>query len=188
MTSPNEPTPVVPVIATTSARRGRNPLDLLLVGAAVLAIGGVAFAVGRMTAPPATAAFPGGGQFTPGGVVPGASLAPGQSPGAGGPGAGGPGAGGPGAGGPGGFNLGGMSMTGTVTSVDADSLTLTLESGEEVTIALDDATDYWTADDATAADISVGATVDVGVGLDGLAPGGAGDAPAFTADDVTVVP
>jgi hypothetical protein len=67
-------------------------------------------------------------------------------------------------------------------------MTVTLESGEEIAIALDEATQYRTSAAATAGDVTVGATVDVGVALDGLAPGGAGEPPAFTADDVTVVP
>jgi hypothetical protein len=183
---PATPAATQPVVAVPSApaRRGRSPLDLLLVGAAILAIGGVAFAVGRTTAPQTAAAFPSGGQFVPGGLAdPGASLAPGQTPAAGGPQVGGPGLGGPG-----GLARGGMSVTGTVTSVDGDSLTITLESGEAVTVTLDDATEYRTAADATADDVTVGATVDINLGFDGMAPGGTGDTPAFTADDVTVVP
>jgi hypothetical protein len=174
----------VPIGPTTAVRRGRSPVDLLLIGAAVLAIGGVAFAVGRMTAPATAATFPGGGQFVPGRLAgPDASLAPGETPAAGGPQVGGPGLGGPG-----GLIRGGMSLTGTVTSVGSDSVTMTLESGEEVTVALDDATEYRTASEATVDALSVGSTVDIAVGLDGLAPGGAGDTPTLTADDVTVVP
>ena len=83
-------------------------LNLLLIGAAILAVGGVAFAIGRSTAP--ASAFPGVGGLNGGPIVRSdGSFAPG-------------------AGGPGGFALdGGLAIDGTVTSVDADSVTLTLD-------------------------------------------------------------
>jgi hypothetical protein len=168
-TSPGpRPTPVVAV--TPRARSGRV-LNLLLIGAAILAIGGVAFAIGRSTAPV--------GAFQRAGTLPdGTAIRPNGSfaPGAGGPG--------------GAFALGGgLSIDGTVKAVDADSLTLTLDSGEEVTFTLDSATTYREATDAAASDVSVGDEVSVKVAGNGRLQTGAGaggQAPDLTAEDVTV--
>lgn len=109
------PVPANPVV--TKTRRTNRLLDLALVGAAVIAIGGVAFAIGRGTAPvAASGAFTRGG---PGGVViggPDGSFEPGTGP----------------KGQNGGLvQAGGLSIEGTVTAVDADSITLKLASGQE---------------------------------------------------------
>lgn len=161
--------PVAPVVAVAPRAKPGGVLNLLLIGAAILAIGGVAFAVGRSTAP--ASAFPGVGGFTEGPIVRSdGSFAPG-------------------AGGPRGFvSDGGLAIEGTVTSVDADSITLTLENGEEMTFALDGDTTYHEATDAAATDVVVGD--DVSVKIDGAgriqsSNGGATD-PELTAGDITV--
>ena len=87
---------------------------------------------------------------------------------------------------------GGLTIDGTVTAVDADSLTLTLDTGEEMTFALDDDTTYHEATDAAADDVAVGDEVSVQV------DGGGRVAErqrrprrrrrTLTADDVTVAP
>jgi hypothetical protein len=94
----------------------------------------------------------------------------------------------PGAGGPGGLALGGaLAVDGTVKSIDADSVTLTLEGGEEMTFTLDANTTYRAATDASAADVAVGDEVSVKVAGDGrLRLGSDGAAPDLTAGDVTV--
>ena len=168
-TSPVAPVPSpAPVLAVTPRAKSGGVLNLLLVGAAILAIGGVAFAVGRSTAP--ASAFPGVGTVTDGPIVrPGGSFAPGQ--------------------GPRGFaSNGGLAIDGTVTSVDADSITLTLENGDEMTFALDTDTTFHEATDAAATDVAIGD--DVSVKLDGggrnqSGNGGSAD-PELTAGDVTV--
>jgi hypothetical protein len=155
-------------VAVASRTRSGGILNLLLIGAAVVAIGGVAFAVGRSTAP--ASAFQRAG-ITDGGpaIQPGGSFAPG-------------------AGGPRGFALGGgLSMDGKVTAIDADSLTLTLANGDEVTFTLDDATTYREATEAVATDIAVGDDVSVKVAGDGrVQTGDNGQTPDLTAGDVTV--
>ena len=168
--APVAPTaPVAPVLAVTPRAKSGGVLNLLLIGAAILAIGGVAFAVGRSSAP--ASAFPGVGSLTEGPIArPGGSFAPG-------------------AGGPRGFaSNGGLAIDGKVTSVDADSITLTLGSGEEMTFALDGDTTYHAATDAAATDVAVGD--DVSVKVDGggriqSSNGGSTD-PELTAGDVTV--
>ncbi len=162
-----DPSPV-PVVAVAPRARSGGTLNLLLIGAAIVAIGGVAFAIGRSTAPAnaltQVGAFPDGAV----GIGPRGSFAPG--------------------GGPGGFALGGsIALDGTVKSIDADSLTLTLADGREMTFKLDGATTYREATDAAAADIAVGDHVSVKTAGDGrVQAGGSGQAPDLTAGDVTV--
>jgi hypothetical protein len=166
------PAPVpgpVPVVTVSRRTRSGRILNLLLIGATILAVGGVAFAVGRSTAPAST--LPRFGAFTNGstGVRPDGSFAPG-------------------AGGPGGFALGGgLSLDGTVKAVSADSLTLTLADGRELTFKLDGTTTYQQASPATATDVAVGDSVSVKVAGGGRGAGaGGGTAPDLTASDVTV--
>ena len=199
MTNPNEPVPttrpgegaatppagssVVPVQPVmVAAARKRGPLDYILAIALVLAVGGVAFAVGRTTAP-ARAGDPNGGGFVPTGSF---------NPGGGGPGGGGPGAGGPGAGlGGGGFG-GGLTIEGTVKSVDGSTLVIQTANGQEVTVNLDAGTTYHEATSADANAVAAGAEVTVRaagggpLGPRGGANPGASGTPSFTATDVTV--
>ncbi len=162
--------PVAPVVAVAPRARSGGVLNLLLIAAATLAVGGVAFAVGRSTAP--ASAFPGVGGLNGGPIV----RSDGSFD--------------PGAGGPGGFALdGGLAIDGTVTSIDADSLTLTLANGEEMTFALDADTAYHEATDVTPADVAIGD--DVSVKVDGgggrIQSGNGGSTiPDLTAGDVTV--
>lgn len=158
-----------PVVAVAPRAKSGGILNLLLIGAAILAVGGVAFAIGRTTAPASAmtqvGAFPDGAV----GIGPRGSFAPGG-------------------GGPGGFTLGGsIALDGTVKSIDADSLTLTLANGQEMTFKLDDSTTYREATDAAATDIAVGDQVSVTSAGGGRGPaGGNGQAPDLTAGDVTV--
>jgi hypothetical protein len=121
-------------------------VNVLLGVALVVAVGGVAFAAGRATAPAATTGRNGfgNGQFGGNGQAfgPGASGAPDRG-----------GFGGFGGGG------GGVSIQGTVTAVAADSITLQLASGQTVTIPLDASTTYHSRTAATAADVANGASV-----------------------------
>lgn len=173
--SPAEPAPAVapvaPVVAVAPRRKSGGILNVLLVGAAILAIGGVAFAVGRTTAPATAFAGVGGVPGGGGGIRPGGSFAPG-------------------AGGPGGFGQGGgsVSLDGTVTAIDAGSLTVTLSNGTERTFTLDASTTYREATDTTADTVAVGDNVSVKVAGGGRVPGGAAasTAPDLTASDVTV--
>jgi hypothetical protein len=183
ITTPIEPiepatpgVPVAPVVVATRKPSSGRWLNLLLGVAAVLAVGGVAFAIGRSTAP--AASFP-TGAFPDGAVIarPNGSFDPG--------GAGG-GPAGPGFLGAG----GGLTMEGTVSAIDADSITVTLGSGEEMTFDLDDGTTYHDATETDAAAVAVGDQVavqasggrlDIGGGSNGTAT-----SPSLTAGDVTV--
>jgi Domain of unknown function (DUF5666) len=167
---PGAPVPSpVSVVAVAPRARSSGVLNLLLIGAAILAVGGVAFAIGRSSAP--ASGFRGVGTVTDAAIVPpGGSFAPGP-------------------GGPRGFALdGGPAIDGTVTAVDADSITLMLKNGEEMTIALDGDTAYHEATDATAADVAVGD--DVSVKVDGggriQSSNGGSSTTDLTAGDVTV--
>ena len=174
-----EPTPATPATSApvTSRRRTGRLLDIALAGAAVVAIAGVAFAAGRATAPPAAAAndfasrggtfFRGNGSFDPGS---------GQGPriafGGGG---------------------GALSIDGTVTAVDATSITIKTADGQERTFDLDASTTYHQATDAAPSDVAVGDEVSVKVTPTGLGQGqgqagapGASGQPNLPASDVTL--
>ena len=123
--------------------KGRSGMlvNVLLAVALVVAVGGVAFAVGRVTAPATTATgrtgFGANGQ---GGFGPNASGAPG-----------------------GGFNgglgAGNVSIQGTVTAVSADSITIQLASGQSITIPTTAQTTYRESQASTAAAVTSGKTV-----------------------------
>ena len=119
-------------------------LNVLLAVALVIAVGGVAFAVGRVTAPAATATgrtgFGANGQ---GGFGPNASGAPGGGFN----------------GGFGGFGGGNVSIQGTVTAVSADSITIQLSGGQSITIPTNAQTTYRESQASTAAAVTSGATV-----------------------------
>jgi hypothetical protein len=189
-TAPPQPVVSTPVVAANQPpkRRAGRVLDIALALAAVLAIGGVAFAVGRATAPaPAQAArgFNGnGGFFRNGGSFdPGAGGGNGQGPrfafGGG----------------------GGLAIDGTVTAISADSITIKRADGQEVTFDLTGTTSYHQATTGAASDVSVGDNVSVRVTPDGRLGGGgqagagsqggqgnatASGAPTLSASDVTV--
>ncbi len=153
--APAHETPAAPVTAVRRPARKRGAVDVVLVVAAIFAIGGIGFAVGRVTAP-ATVAGAGAGQF------PGNGQA-GQFPGNG---QGGQFQGG----GQGGFlgaGGGGITLSGEVVAVTADQLTLKLASGQTIQVPLDSSTTYHSQAPATATDVTTGATVQVQVGRAG---------------------
>lgn len=170
------PTVPVPAAATQpvatsrpDARRSGSGrlVNLALGGAVVLAIAGIAFAAGRVTAPApvTTGAFPGGnGQFP----LP---------------------SGGAFRGGNGGGLLGasGATVEGTVESISATTLTLKTASGQTIQIALAAGTTYHAQTDATANDVTTGTKLLVRVGGVG-GPTASGTAGGLSASDVTVVP
>lgn len=170
------PSPVTVTEPLTGSRpnaRRSGPgrlINLALGGALVLAIAGVAFAVGRVTAPaPLTAgAFPGGngGQFP----IPSGGVLPGGGNGA--------------RGGP--FGAGGVTVEGTVESISDTTLTLKTADGQTIQIALDGTTAYHAQSDATVQDVTTGATVLVRLNLG--EQGGTGTGTGSSANDVTVVP
>jgi len=160
MTEPNtnwaapegsNPAPTPAPVAVPKKKSG-GLVNVVLVVGALVAVGGVAFAVGRTTAPAQATGIrgatgqgvtQGGTQAFPGGV-PGASFDPGQ------------------AGGPGGMPGGGrtVTITGTVTSLDGTTMVITTASGGETSIDVSGAA-YHTQADASASDVSVGTEVSV---------------------------
>jgi hypothetical protein len=148
---PVTPTSPVPAGRPMGRSSGAGLLVNVLLGIAlVVAVGGVAFAAGRATAPTTAAANGNGGRFGNGGPIIGGPNASGAPTGNGG------------FVGNGGFlGGGGVSIEGTVTAVSADSITLQLANGQSVTIPIDAATTYHSRQAATAADVTTGSTVQV---------------------------
>ena len=183
--APAQPTagaPAQPMAPPRMAPRSSSGriLNVVLGIAVALAIGGVAFAAGRLTAPAPVTAFGNGG--------PGQVFGNGNGNGNGGNR-------GNGQGGAGGFLAGGgITLEGTVESIDANTLTLKTASGQTIQIALDGTTTYHAQSDASASDVTTGKTVLVRVnGFRGAGPGasftpGNDGATNQTATDVTVVP
>jgi hypothetical protein len=157
--------------------------SVVLAIAAIVAVGGISFAVGRVTAPVATrAATDTGGQGGFGAGGPTASRQPGQGFG-----------GGAGAAGLGGF--GGGGIRGTVTEITADHVALTLTNGTTITIPIDSKTTYHQQQSATVADITAGKSVLVetsrptttGTGGAGASPSASGGFRLGTASDITLL-
>lgn len=141
---PVEPTsPAMPASRRKSNRTG----NLLLAAAGIVAIGGIAFAAGRFTAP-AAAVTPGNGNGNFG-LFPGGSFDPGSFPG----GQGGPGQGGPGAG------PGNATLRGEVTAVSDSAITLELENGSTIDVPIDESTDYQAATESAPSEVVVGSSV-----------------------------
>lgn len=165
--------PVVPGKVTTGTNRPRGSMwvNVALGLALAVAVGGVGFAAGRMTAPASTAGtgpfgagqLPGGGNFPGGGYFRG-----GNGDGAG----------------RGTFGGGGASITGTVESISGDALTLKLASGQTITVSLSGTTTYHSEAAASSSDVKTGGTVMIRVELNG----GEGSATSPSASDVTIVP
>jgi hypothetical protein len=171
-----DPGPLVPQAppnpVVTPTRRTSRVLDIALALAAVLAIGGVAFAAGRLTAPAGA-----GPAFARGLAPEGRVVTPDGSFDPNGPK-------------PGGLAVdGGLAIDGEVTAIDADSITLKLADGEEMTLKLEDTTTYHEAADASSSDVAVGDDVSVKVtgGRVVSNSGGSGaETPELSARDVTV--
>lgn len=179
--APHPVQPGAPRVRVQPSRRSATGawLNVILVVAATVAVGGVAFAIGRSTAPVA-AANPGNGLFGDGNFARG-SFAPDAS------------------GGPGAFfgngRGGGFNLSGTVQSVTGDTLTITTANGQTLEFTLGADTTYSTQTPATASDVKTGSTVEVqlqpGAGAGALLQpnaSGAPSGPVGTASSVTVVP
>jgi Domain of unknown function (DUF5666) len=171
-----DPAPTVPSAPpnpiVNPTRRTSRVLDIALAVAAVLAIGGVAFAAGRLTAPASA-----GPAFARGLAPDGTVVTPDGSFDPNGPK-------------PGGLaSNGGLAIDGEVTAIDADSITLKLADGQEMTFKLDAATTYHEAADASSSDVAVGDDVSVKVTGGRVVSsngGSSGQTPDMSARDVTV--
>lgn len=163
--------------ASASARptgAGRA-VNIILGAALVLAVGGIAFAAGRATAPAPA-------------IGPGIGL-PGGGPGGNNGGFPGGGPGGNNGGFPGGGFGSGPSIEGKVVALTSTTLTLELADGQTVQITLKDDTTYHARSDASAGDIVSGGTVivRVDIGARGTDPG-SGTVGTLAASDVTIAP
>jgi hypothetical protein len=158
--------------ASAPSRRGGSGalLNVALGLALAVAVGGIAFAAGRATAP--APAFTNGNGVI--GRGPLGSFDPGANPGANPDGFGG-----------GGLGAGNVTLSGTVEAIGTNSLTIRTASGQTLEIALDEATTYHAQSDAAAGDVVTGEAVLVRIDI---AAGRAGGASGATASDVTVVP
>jgi hypothetical protein len=174
----SRPAKPAPGLKARPAKRDSSTMILLLI-AGMVAIGGVAFAAGRLTASPAAAAAASdrlGGGFAR------ASLAPGETfnPGAFG--------GGLGRGGAGGLSGG---VTGTVQSINGSTLTLMLSTGSTVTIDLSGTTTYHNETAGSSSDVKVGSKVQVQINAAAAASGtpnpSASGGRTLTASDILVV-
>ncbi len=169
--------PLPPTVEAANPRpRSSRVLNLALGAAVAIAIAGVAFAVGRGTAPASAATGPQFANGLPGGT-----------------------ANGPGPGGNVRGFTGGPSIEGTVTAVDADSVTIETADGTTIELSIDGDTEYHQQAAADASDITTGSTVVVQVsGLAGRgqqggpngspAPSASAGSSTGTATDITVVP
>jgi hypothetical protein len=155
---------------------------VLLLVAGMVAIGGIGFALGHLTAPGASAAANPTGRagFWAGRNLP--SLAPGQTFNASQFGAGRSGVGGVGGG-----------VTGTVQSITGSSITIQEAGGTSVTIDLSGNTTYHNETSAKSGDVKVGSSVVVQIDTSALASqtpnpsasGGLGGR-TFTAKDILI--
>lgn len=181
---PNQPVvPGPPVVRIQPRKSGGMWLNVVLGLAVLVAVGGIAFAIGRNTAPAATGGnFPGGnfpgGNFpnASGGLgnFPGGSFAPNASGGLGGA-----------------FARGGFNLSGTVESITGDTLTLKTANGQTLEFSLGADTTYASKTPATAADVKPGSKVEVqlragGNGQAQASPAASG--PIGTAGSVTIDP
>jgi hypothetical protein len=150
--------------AKPPAKQDRTTMALLLV-AALVAVGGIGFALGHVTAPTATAAAANpSGRAGFGGLGRGAfpSLAPGQTFDVGQFGGGGAAAG---------RGLAGVAggVSGTVQSVTPTSITIQEANGTSVTIDLSGNTTYHAAAAASPSDVKVGTSVTIEIDTTALA-------------------
>jgi hypothetical protein len=180
--APESATPVAPEPAGAQpqvsqvvqpARRASSArlLNVLLGGALVLAVAGIGFAAGRITATPA--GFVGSAVPDGRGSGPVFNMNPGDGNGGvqGGP-----------------IGIGstaGPTIEGTVESITDTTLTLKTADGQTIQIALDDGTTYHAQTDASSSDVATGGKVLVRLDF-GSRDGGNVNEPS--ASDVTVVP
>ena len=156
------PTPTPKKTPIAPKKQDRTTMALLFI-AAFVAVGGIGFAFGHLTAPSATAAAAptGGGRGGFGRAIP--SLAPGQTFDSGQFGGGNGGLGGRGLG----AVTGGVS--GTVQAVSGSQITVQLANGTTQTIDISGTTTYHSATAASSTDIKVGTSVTVQIDTAALA-------------------
>ena len=163
------PTFVAPPIPR---RRSSLLTSVLLAAAAAVAVAGIAFAAGRLTAPAVAASTTTGrfGGLGGGQGFAGRSFAPGTGNGLRGA-------------------FGGLGLRGTVTAVSGDTITVKLANGTEIKIQTSSSTTYHQQASGSASDVTSGKSVIVelqggGGGFGG--GGGTSTTPTLRASDITV--
>ncbi len=144
MAAPSEaPVYPVPIAPVKQQKKSSTALNVLLGLGLVVAVGGIAFAAGRLTAPASASTASGnganGGFAGRFGNNPNASFPPG--------------------GGFAGRGAGAIALEGTVTAIDANGITIQTTAGQAVTIGTTSSTSYQTASSGSATDAAVGSTV-----------------------------
>jgi hypothetical protein len=170
--------PVTPTPVVKPKGKSGGLTNALLVVAALVAVGGITFAIGRATAPATVASGVSRG-LGRSGLGPGGSFDPGTLP----------------AGADrGGFGNRTTTIAGTVKSLDGSTLVITTSDGTETTIDVSGST-YHAQSPATSADVTAGTEVSVSVtGFGGMRRPDASAAPdaaalgsgSITATDVMV--
>jgi hypothetical protein len=144
---PNSERPAAPPPSSRASRvAARGAGSVLLALAALVAVGGVTFAVGRLTAPAAAATTRGSGNGAGSGAFPGGQGFGRQ-------------------GGPAGFaGAGGLTIRGTVTETTPSGITVRLANGTTITIPTDGSTTYHRQAAASSGDVASGSQVLVELG------------------------
>jgi len=165
------PTFVAPAIPR---RRSSLLTTVLLAAAGAVAVAGLAFAAGRLTAPAAASTTTGRFGGVGGQGFAGRSFAPGAGNGLR-------------------SAFGGLGLRGTVTSVDGNTITLKLANGTQIKVQTDTSTTYHQQASGSASDVTGGKSVIVelqpgagGFGGGNGGNGGSGTTPTVKASDITV--
>lgn len=142
MTSNASGTPIAPaprpkLQIAAPPRRRFGLTSILLALALVVAVGGLAFAVGRLTAPAAAASTFGAGRFGNGTANGGTGTGTGTFRG----------------------GLGGFSVSGTVTAVNGSTITVQEANGRTIDVTTSSSTTYQDATSGSASDVQNGASV-----------------------------
>jgi len=163
-----------PAFAAPPIPRRRSSLltSVLLAAAGAVAVAGIAFAAGRLTAPAAAASTATGrfGGLGNGQGFAGRSFAPGAGNGLRGA-------------------FGGVGLKGTVTGVTGNTITVKLANGTEIKVQTDTSTTYHQQASGSASDVTSGKSVIVQLQGGGGGFGGGGGTtttPTLRASDITV--
>jgi len=168
-------TPPPQFVAPAMPRRRSSFLtSVLLAAAGAVAVAGLAFAAGRLTAPAAASTTGTGrfGGFGGGQGFAGRSFAPGAGNGLR-------------------SAFGGLGLRGTVTAVDGNTITVKLANGTQIKVQTDTSTTYHQQASGSASDVSSGKSVIVELQPGAGGFGGGGNAggettPTVKASDITV--
>lgn len=169
MTSNASGTPIAPaprpkLQIAAPPRRRFGLTSILLALALVVAVGGLAFAVGRLTAPAAAASTFGAGRFGNGAANGGTGTGTGTFRG----------------------GFGGFSVSGTVTAVNGSTITVQEANGRTIDVTTSSTTTYQDATSGSASDVQNGASVIVQIDTSNGGAAGAFRGAGGTGGTVTI--